>query len=70
MNYQTFLKQEAGRKRLAKLLGIAPYRVDLVLTKGGAIDIKIDGEPASEEQEKVFLKDVSELTGAFKKTFN
>lgn len=55
-----FLKQEAGRKRLAKLLGIAPFRVDMTLDDGGVV-IEIDGRPATSEQMQTFWNDVASL---------
>lgn len=55
-----FLKEEAGRKRIAKLLGVAPFRVDLTLTPTGDVLIEVDGKPASDEQMRAFWEDVAE----------
>lgn len=64
-----FFKQEAGRKRLAKLLGIAPYRIDLTIVPDG-VSIEIDGKPATDEQVAVFSQDVEVMLSKFKKYQN
>jgi hypothetical protein len=65
MSNIVFLKQEAGRKRIAKLLGIAPYRVELTFDLSG-VAIEIDGKPATDEQLKVFWDDVAATVAKFR----
>ena len=63
MPYDNFRKQEAGRKRLARLLGIAPFRVDVTLLPTG-VTIEIDGSPASLNQMQTFWDDVASVLSA------
>ena len=54
-------KTEVGRKRVAKLLGLAPYRVEVVTLPTGELGIQVDGGPVSEEQNKVIFKDAENI---------
>lgn len=50
-------KQEIGRKRIAKLLGVAPFRVELQLNNGG-FHIEVDGQPATPDVVRLFQNDI------------
>lgn len=54
----TIDQQEVGRKRLAKLLGVAPFRVEFKLIQGGFY-IEVDGRPATSEETATFQRDVT-----------
>ena len=61
--------QEAGRKRLAKLLGVAPYRVDLQI-EGTQVRASLDDQPLNLEQMAAFAEDVAKLTTSAKRRMN
>lgn len=58
---QTHPGPEAGRKRLAKLLGLAPFRVEIQYD-GQSLHVFIDGVPANAEQMQTFKNDVFNVT--------
>lgn len=66
----TSMKSEIGRKRVAKLFGVAPYRVEFVLSEQGVFQIEVDGKKASPEQIAVFNKDIDNMLSVMKTQMN
>lgn len=64
-----FPGQQASRKRLAKLLGVAPFRLDLHFD-GKNLNIALDGAPLPTNHMAVFEADVRRLTSAAKNWMN
>lgn len=54
--------EHAMVKRIAKLWGVAPYRVEVKHVGYNALGLTLDGSPPTEEQVAVVHQDIREVT--------
>ena len=66
----TFREESAGRKRLAKLWGVAPYRVEVNLSPAGTVNVTLDGAPLTPGQEEALATDIRKTVDTWCKNLN